>query len=310
MSKKRLFFPLALLLILSSCGLSNKAKDETLSIVATTYPVYLFASEVTKGVEGVAVAVAPLIQQDISCLHDYTLTVNDMKTLEGADVLAINGAGLDTFILEASSIPESSVIDCSLNTNPFPNFLSHTHDGDEAASQTPQDFDPHFWMDPARAGAMLQTIADRLIELDPNHKGQYLENSEKAVAELLSEKDRINSRLSSLLTRELITFHDGFSYFADAFGLTILLSVEEEEGQEASAQVISEAIQLIQVYGLPAIFTESNGSDATASAIAREAEVDVYPLSMIMSGPIEHPGIHLYLSAINENINTILRALQ
>ena len=308
MIKRLLLSSLALLLLLSSCGPSEKAEDDSLSIVATTYPIYLFVSEVVKDVDGVTVT--PLIQQDISCLHDYTLTVQDMKILESLDLLVINGAGLDNFILEATSIPDSSIIDCSVNICPFPQSGGHSHEGEEISSHDSTDLDPHFWMDPARAAAMLQTIKARLIELDPDHKEQYQKNGEKAAAELLAEKDKMNSRLSTLSTRKLITFHDGFAYFADAFGLSILLSVEEEEGKEASAQVISEAIQLIQTHKLPAIFTEINGSDSTANAIAREADVEVYPLSMIMSGSTENPGIHLYLSAMHENMNTILRAFQ
>lgn len=316
MQKK--LFPIILILIflLSACGSgqeTEKSTDEAkLSIVATTYPLYLFASELTKGVDGVTVS--PLVNQQISCLHNYTLTVNDMKLLEGANVIIMNGAGLDSFLLEASlSNQNRTIVDCSTNIPPL--YTVGHHDSEDTQEEQhdenlPGEMDPHFWMDPGRAVIMLETITNHLIEIDPSHEDQYRSNSEAAITLLNDANDTMRTRLAPLLCRELITFHDGFSYFADAFDLTILMAVEEEEGQEASAQVISEAISLIQAYGLPAIFTEIHSSDATAQAIAREADVTVKPLSMIMSGETENPGIALYLSAMEENVNAILEALK
>ena len=60
----------------------------------------------------------------------------------------------------------------------------------------------------------------------------------------------------------LVTFHDGFRYFAAAFDLPLLASIEEEEGSEASAKEINEITGLVKEYSLPVIFTEVNGSDA------------------------------------------------
>ena len=83
----------------------------------------------------------------------------------------------------------------------------------------------------------------------------------------------------------LITFHDGFQYFAKAFHLPLLASIEEEAGSEASAHEIVEITELVKEHGIPAIFTEVNGSDATARAIARETGCRVAQLNMLMDGP-------------------------
>ena len=96
MRKGRLCVPMIVLcLLLAACGPRQEAPqdDGTLDLVATTYPVYLFAAEVTRGAENVTLTL--MIDQPISCLHDYTLSVNDMKKLADADVIAINGAGLE-----------------------------------------------------------------------------------------------------------------------------------------------------------------------------------------------------------------------
>ena len=108
--------------------------------------------------------------------------------------------------------------------------------------------------------------------------------------------------LAELSCRELITFHDGFSYFAESFGLTILKAVEEESGSEASAGELIELIDLVESHGLPAIFTERSGSDAAASILAAETGVKVYSLDMAMSGDS-------YFTAMYHNIDTIKEAL-
>ena len=82
--KKRTFSLFLALLLLTGCGGGQSAapENEGLSIVATTYPVYLFTTAITEGVEGVRVE--RLNTGETSCLHDYTLSVNDMKLLEKA----------------------------------------------------------------------------------------------------------------------------------------------------------------------------------------------------------------------------------
>ena len=100
----------------------------------------------------------------------------------------------------------------------------------------------------------------------------------------------------------LVTFHDGFSYFAQAFDLTILEAVEEESGSEASAQELKHLIGVVRENDLPAIFTERNGSTSAAGVISRETGVTVYSLDMAMAGDS-------YFDAMYRNIDTIKEAL-
>lgn len=287
------------LLCLSACASKpappTPSGGGTLSIAATTWPVYCFTTAVTDGVEGVTVT--PVINEQMSCLHDYTLTVANMKVLEGADVIVMNGLGLEDFMSDALSTSTAQVVDCSAGITPL-----SLEDGAH---------DPHIWMDPARAEQMVETIVARLTELDPDHGEAYQRNGLAAAALLNSCKDLGDDMLitgsDAPSNRNLITFHDGFGYFADSFGLTLLRAIEEEEGSETSAQEIKEIVELIETYRLPAIFTEVNGSDATAQAISRETGVAVDALSMIMSG--EGSGLAPYLEAMGNNIETVANAL-
>ena len=103
----------------------------------------------------------------------------------------------------------------------------------------------------------------------------------------------------------LVTFHDGFQYFARAFDLPLLAAIEEEEGSEASAQVINETVTLVKENQIPVIFTEVNGSDATAQAIARETGCAVAQLTMLMDGP-DDGELANYLDGLSANITAIV----
>lgn len=293
--KTTLLLACALLSVLTACaGPAGDGEGEKLHILATTYPVYLFTTAVTEGVEEVEVDL--LVSQPTSCLHDYTLTVNDMKAIERADVLVLNGGGLEEFMEDALAASDAAVIDCSEKVE----LLSaQGHEGHHHDTQ----YDPHFWMAEEAAAVMLGSIAQGLSALDPAHAEAYTQHMQAAVD--LLPGGRLDG--AELSCPYLITFHDGFQYFALDNGLTLLKSIEEEEGSEASAAEIREITALVKEYGIPAIFTEKNGSDATARAIARETGAAVYELDMIMSG--EGEGIQAYIDAMNDNISTVKEAL-
>lgn len=295
---KKLFAPLcALVLLLSACGqpaASQPQDEDTLHIVATTYPVYLFTTAVTEGAEGVEVSL--LVNQQTSCLHDYTLTVSDMKAIEGADVIVMTGTGLEDFMDDALSASDAQVINCSEGIDLLPAQGHEGHDHDA-------EYDPHIWMDPANAQVMLGTIADQLGQIT----GQDLQARCTEVQQQVEQaSQQWKEQLTTLSDPKLITFHDGFQYFSRSFGLELLKAIEEEEGSEASAQEIKEIVSLVEQYHLPAIFTEVNGSGSTAQAISRESGCGVYQLNMIMSG--DGTGIQPYLDAMQNNIDTIVEA--
>ena len=303
---KKLIAPLcALGLLLTGCGqpAAQAENDDTLHILATTYPVYLFTTAVTEGAEGVEVDL--LVNQQTSCLHDYTLTVTDMKAIEGADVIVMNGAGLEDFMDDALAASDAAVIDCSegLDLLPAQGHEGHDHD---------TEYDPHIWMDANYAGPMLTQIAQSLTELDSANEALYSQNQGKAQLALMEAADSWQEALAPYKGRSIVTFHDGFQYFAGALNLNIFKAIEEEEGSTASAQEIQEIVDAIKInqkydLGTIPIFTEVNGSTASADTIAREVGCDVYQLDLIMSG--DGTGLQPYLDAMQKNVDTLVEAL-
>lgn len=305
----------ALLFSLPSCG-AGTAEEPRLTVVCTTFPIYLFASSLTEGVEGVAVE--RLDTGSTSCLHDYTLSMADMKKLERADIIAVNGAGLEEFLEDALAASDAKVIDCSQGVVLLES-LSHRHDEDEEDEHGHDHghWDPHYWMDPSRAAVMLENLAEGLSLWDSGCAGAYRANLERARPEIEALLPLAAGNLylypdgavmSWVSPHRLITFHDGFQYFTEVYGFELLAAIEEEAGSEASAHEIVEITGLVNRYDIPAIFTEVNGSAATANSISRETGCQVRALNMIMDG--EEAGVEGYVRAMEENLRTIWEAFQ
>ena len=281
-------------------------EEARLTVLASTYPVYLAARSVAEGVEGVSVL--RLETGAVSCLHDYTLTVGDMKKLEGADVVALNGAGMEEFMEDALAASSAPVIDCSAGVDLLESE-GHVHQ-DGAEEDDHGHFDPHYWMDPENMERMVCNIRDGLSQADPEHAGEYEENAAEQAALLHPGEDSLRDVLreaeesAGVDIEGLVTFHDGFRYFAEAFDLPLLASIEEEEGSEASAKEINEIAGLVKEYSLPVIFTEVNGSDATAQAIHRETGCTVAQLTMVMDGPDDQ--LVNYYNALLANAKAVI----
>lgn len=301
----------ALLALCSGCSGRVRAADAAFRAVATTYPVYALASAVAAGAEGVELD--RLSTGQVSCLHDYTLTVSDARRLERADLLLMNGGGLEDFLESALSGLDAPVVDCSAALPLLEaDGHEHHHDGHEGE----HEHDPHCWMDPRLAAGMAENIAAGFSAADPAQAALYERNGEAVSAALLDAYERWEGELDGLSRPYLITFHDGFRYFANAFSLDLLFAMEEEDGATASARDIRTAADYVKEYGLPAVFMEANGSGSAAQAVAGETEARVRTLSMLMDGPPSPESASpmeiitcMYLSPMEENIHTLAEVL-
>ena len=295
-----LLLVISLFLLAGCSGQSEPTDTGKIKITCTTYPVYLLCSKVVEGADNVEVSL--LIDQDLSCVHDYSLSVNDMKKLDSCHIVLLSGAGFEFFLSDVD-LSEKAVYDCSAGIELL---CSEGHSHDHEDEHDHSEYDPHIWLDPENAAMMAVNIAEALSSHLPGDT--LMSNAESYSDTLMALKAELNTRLESLTCRELITFHDGFAYFANAFGLNTLKSIEEESGSEASAAEMAEIILLINEHGIPAVFTEVNGSTATAEAIARETGVAVASLNMMISkGDTDFTDP--YSEIITANVESILEAL-
>lgn len=293
---KRLIPLFLTMILLCGCGKSAAPAE----IAATTLPVWEFTSRIC---EGTPLTVTRLVTEEVSCLHDYSLNVRQVKAAEAAQAIVISGAGLEEFmediLQDKNTIDASSGIDLLI-----PEEHSHEHEEEQEDHHGHNhQQDPHIWLSPVNASVMADNIFTGLAGQYPQYQTIFQENLSLLQQELKALNQYGSEQLETLSCRDLITFHDGFSYLAEIYDLHILEAVEEESGSEASARELIHLIEEVEHHQLPAIFTEKSGSVSAAGIIARETGCRSFTLDMAMAGDS-------YFEAMYHNINTLKEALE
>ncbi len=262
------------------------ATGEPLRIVTSFYPIYVATLNVAGGIPGVAVT--NLTPPLTGCLHDYSMSPDDLKTLARADVFVVNGAGMESFLTDALlQLPRLRIVNASkgidlLNDN------------------------PHVWLSVTLEMKQVETIARGLAEIDPPHAERYLENADAYVARLDALRARMQDGLKTLKTRNVITFHEAFPYFAKEFNLNVVAVIEREPGSEPSAKDLAATIDTVRRSGVTSLFAEPQYSAKAAEAIARETGAKMFILDPAVTGAMEPDA---YLQIMERNLEELQRAL-
>lgn len=286
-------------ILLAGCANSatnQNAVDEKTSevtIVTSFYPMYISTLNVVKGIEGVKVV--DMTPPTAGCLHDYSITPEDMVRIEGADIFVVNGAGMESFMDKViSQYPELEVVEASQD---IPLIAGDEEEGDN----------PHVWLSITNAIAQVKNIQTQLVALDAKHAAQYNENAESYIEQLTQLKQEMHDAIDSLPNKDIITFHEAFPYFAQEFGLNIVAVIEREPGTEPSAKELADTIQIVKDNQVKALFAEPQYPAKAAQTIAQETNIPLYVLDPAVTGE-EIEGA--YLTAMRKNMEVLLEALK
>ena len=185
MFKKKLGFLLGVMVLLSVAGYlicllaGNKKQlnqDDRFLLVTSFYPMYVLAENLTDGMEGVEVS--NLTENQTGCLHDYQLTSKDMKLLSGADVLLVNGAGMELFVEKILENTKNVTVIEASHGIPLLEGSSHGHDHDHEESgeeengheEHSHEENGHVWMDVSRYRRQAATVKKELQQQLPEQK--------------------------------------------------------------------------------------------------------------------------------------------
>ncbi|HTZ11103.1 MAG TPA: metal ABC transporter substrate-binding protein [Candidatus Margulisiibacteriota bacterium] len=270
---------------------ASEAKD--IKIVASFYPMYIMAKNVAKDVPGVSVQ--NLTPPLTGCLHDYTVTTNDMKKLADAQVFVANGAGMESFLDKIiAQHPNIKIIQLSEG---IPLIKGEGNEGDN----------PHLWVSISNAIIQVKNLGKVMGEFDPRHRELYVKNTDNYVAKLEALRQKMRSELAAYKGRSIITFHEAFPYFAQEFDLKIAAVVEREPGSEPSAKELADTIELVKKNGIPALFSEPQYPAAAAGTIAKETGAKVYVLDPAVTGPDDYDA---YIDIMKDNLKVLKQAFQ
>ena len=290
-----------LALALAMCSGCAAEEDAGKTIVTSFYPMYVFTQNVVRDVPGVRVV--NMASESAGCLHDYQLQTRDMVTLEGADALVINGGGMEQFMDKViAQRPELPVINASDGIEMLCGEDDHDgHDHDHGV------YNAHVWLDPALAMRQVQNIADGLAAVDSENAKAYQRNAAAYKARLQALHAELSAQLAPLAGSAIVTFHEAFTYFADAYGLVVAGVIANDAGEEPSTRQIAATCDLVKQYKVKALFVEPQYPTKSAETIARETGAKVFTLDPVVSGDGSQES---YENAMRENARVLTEALE
>jgi zinc/manganese transport system substrate-binding protein len=292
-------------------GSQASAQTERLKVVTTILPVTQF----TLAVAGDRAVVTPLIPPTAGS-HDYQARPQDAQALAKADVLVMNGLGIEEFLeglVKNAGNSDLVKIDTSKGVATLKAKDDHEHEhegkhghGHEKHEHEHGEFDPHIWLDPKRAMQQVATIRDGLINLDPEGSQIYAANAEAYIKKLQSLDSEITRKLSPYKGKSFVVLHDFAAYFADSYGLKAEFLVEVPE-ESAAPEDVKRVMQTVQDSNLKTILTEPSGGDAFA-AIARDLGIQVSIFDPIEMGSQKALDPDYYLQTMRQNAENLKAA--
>ncbi|MCL2156325.1 MAG: metal ABC transporter substrate-binding protein, partial [Leptospirales bacterium] len=264
-------------------------KSNEFIIVTSFYPIYILAKNVAYNINDVKVV--SMTSSDTGCLHDYSVTTEDMKNLEKADIFLTNGAGMETFIDKVTErYPNLKTVELSKG-------IRLIDDGD--------DKNPHVWMSVDNAITMVKNCVEALCMADIKNCDIYKKNGNSYIKELSNLKINMDERLKKFRGEKIITFHEAFSYFAEDYDLTIAAVVEHNPGIGPSAKDLADLIDTVRRLKIKYLFTEPQYSSSSADIIAKETGVKVFILDPIVTGADDKD---TYIKAMEKNCFVLIGA--
>ena len=300
---------LAFTLALTPCA----AAAETL--VTSFFPVYLFTLNLTQGLEDVEVVC--LTPPSAGCLHDYQLQTGDMKRLARADVFLINGAGMEGYLSGVfEAFPDLPVVDASVGVTLLESCIEHDHDHDEDAEAEAEEvhddhhheMNAHIWLDAQNAVIMVSNLADGLMTLLPGHADAIAANRSAYVDRLTALDAELRDALSGIGHADVITFHEAFPYFANAYGLHVAAVLNHEPEDALSPRALADLCETVAHLGNPPLFIEPQYEDSAARIVSRETGAAIHTLDPIVTGPEDVP-LTYYEDVMRANMQVLVEAL-
>lgn len=275
------------------------------TIVTSFYPIYLFTLNLTDGIEGLEVR--NMAAPGTGCLHDYQLQTSDMKKLAEADAFLINGAGMESYLTNVmEAFPDLPVVDASTGIELL---CSDGDDHDEHENHDHGEYNAHVWLDAGNAQIMVNNLAEGLMTVCPEAAQAIAANRDAYLARLNALDEEITAALADLPRKDIITFHEAFPYFANAYGLNVAAVVNREPGDALSPAALATLVKLVKELGAPPLFTEPQYEDMAAQTLARETGAKVYTLDPVVTGPETDVPLTYYEDVMRANVQVLLTAL-
>jgi manganese/iron transport system substrate-binding protein len=286
---------LPLLAVLVACGTgadaapASRVTGDQLRVVTTTT---VLADLVAKA-GGESVEVRSLVPQGGE-VHTFDPSPGDIGAVAEADVVFMNGLGLDEWARELvdGAGGDARIVELGEALEGV-EYIEEPGEGEHGGAN------PHLWLNVDYAARYVDRIAEELGADASDYR-----------AELDALHEEIGERMAAIpeANRRIVSFHEAFPYFAEAYGLDVVGVVVENPGQDPSAGEIAALVEAIRASGAKAVFSEAQFNPRLAETIAAEAGVPVE--SGLHNDSLGDPPADSYVGMMRANADRIEAALR
>jgi zinc/manganese transport system substrate-binding protein len=289
---------LAVLLALSAMpGAAPAAAEDKLKVVASISII----GDLVKNVGGDRVEVTTLIGPN-SDAHVFSPTPADARTLGAARAVFINGMGLEGWITRLIAAAGTNAAPVAVSTGVTP------RQAEEGGHHT---VDPHAWQAVANAKIYVANIRNGLKKADPAGAAAYDANAKVYLGKLDELEREVREAIGKIPPdrRKIITTHDAFGYFGQAYGVQFIAPLGVSADSEPSARDVARIIAQIKRQKIPAVFMENISDPRMMQQIARESGAKIG--GALYSDALSDSGgpAGTYLDMMRSNLRALAKAL-
>lgn len=273
----------------------TKEKEETdLTVVTSFYPMYVMVDNLTEGVEGIRLQ--NLSEPETGCLHDFTLTPEDMKLLSTADVFVINGSGAESFLEDVmKAYPKLSCVNATKEL--------------EGLSE---EVGMHAWLSPKLYAKEIRQVAKGLKALCPSASEQIIRNEKAYLAKVKEVQELANDvqkKLEKKNVSEVILFSEAYMGLTEELFLKTVCLLDLDEERQVSSGEVAEVMDAVENHPKSFLIAEDPYGRDTAETVKRQTGIPVLYLDTLTRGSYEKDryivGMKKNLEAIREVIHEI-----
>ncbi len=311
-------------------GPAGKAfgEDGKIRILTSIPPLYCWAVNVA----GDLATVENLLPADVGP-HDYQFKPKDLKRLQNADLIVLNGLGLEDWFTRAiqanAAEAERKVIHIAdglaetdlifhlptLELDPSHSIqeghdhgprtqdpgpgTGHRHEHDQA--------NPHLWQDPRLAMHGVTNILLALQRIDPAHAADYQRNATAYLSRLAALDAEIRQAVAGFSSHTVVTYHDAFPYFCRRYGIELAGVIEQVPGSDPSPRYLAELLKVIRARKVKVIFTEPQFNPRLAKRLADDLGIAVAELDVLETGALSPDS---YEDGLRRNLRVLQQYLK
>lgn len=285
----------------------SRTREETpegLQVAATFFPLADFASTIG----GDAVSVTQIVP-DGAEPHEYEPSPRDIQNVLDADVVLVNGGGVDAWIDDILPDAQARGAQVVRMSDVVP-FIDRAAESAEVSNGALTMIDPHAWLDLGRVQDMVRAMSDAFEQKDPAHAEEYATRTSALQAQLATLDDAYKTTFATCTSRDVLVTHDAFHYWDLRYRIAMHAITGLSESSEPSIQDIALLVENIKKWNVTTVFFESSTSSALATTLAEEVGATTDVLFTLESRTPEQIAAHAtYTTLMEQNLSALSRAL-